>query len=102
MKKSVSALIINSFLITILIGAFMLMLPFSTARGTISPEDALFTATSAVTVTGLIVKDTPVDFTPFGQVVILILLQIGGLYDYFHLWHSFDGENFYSYGKDHY
>ena len=79
MKKSVSALIINSFLITILIGAFVLMLPFSAARGAVSPEDALFTAASAVTVTGLIVKDTAVDFTPFGQVVILILLQIGGL-----------------------
>lgn len=79
MKKSVSALIINSFLITILIGAFILMLPFSAAKGAISPEDALFTAASAVTVTGLIVKDTPVDFTLFGQVVILILLQIGGL-----------------------
>jgi len=79
MKKSVSALIINSFLITILIGTLVLMLPFSAARGAISAEDALFTAASAVTVTGLIVKDTPVDFTPFGQVVILILLQIGGL-----------------------
>ncbi len=79
MKKSVSALIINSFLITILIGTFVLMLPFSAARGAVSPEDALFTAASAVTVTGLIVKDTAADFSPFGQVVILILLQIGGL-----------------------
>jgi trk system potassium uptake protein TrkH len=79
MKKSVSALIINSFLITILIGTFVLMLPFSVARGSLSTEDALFTAASAVTVTGLIVKDTAADFTPFGQVVILILLQIGGL-----------------------
>jgi trk system potassium uptake protein TrkH len=79
MKKSVSALIINTFLITILIGAFVLMLPFSAARGAISAEDALFTAASAVTVTGLIVKDTAADFTPFGQVVILILLQVGGL-----------------------
>lgn len=41
--------------------------------------DALFTSTSAVCVTGLIVKDTPVDFTPFGHVVILTLIQIGGL-----------------------
>lgn len=41
--------------------------------------DALFTSTSAVCVTGLIVKDTPVDFTPIGQLVIMLLIQIGGL-----------------------
>lgn len=41
--------------------------------------DALFTSTSAVCVTGLIVKDTPVDFTPLGQMIIMILIQIGGL-----------------------
>lgn len=41
--------------------------------------DAVFTATSAVCVTGLIVKDTPVDFTAFGQVIILLLIQLGGL-----------------------
>lgn len=41
--------------------------------------DAVFTSTSAVCVTGLIVKDTPVDFTPLGQLVILLLIQIGGL-----------------------
>lgn len=41
--------------------------------------DALFTSTSAVCVTGLIVKDTPVDFTPIGQVIIMLLIQIGGL-----------------------
>ena len=57
----------------------MLMLPFSTVSGTIAFEDALFTSASAVTVTGLIVKDTATYFTPFGQMVILLLLQIGGL-----------------------
>lgn len=41
--------------------------------------DALFTSTSAVCVTGLIVKETPVDFSPFGQIIIMILIQIGGL-----------------------
>ena len=41
--------------------------------------DAVFTATSAVCVTGLIVKDTPVDFTPLGQLIIMLLIQIGGL-----------------------
>ena len=79
MKKSISSLIINSFFITILIGGLVLMLPFSTRDGFLSTEDALFTAASAVTVTGLIVKDTARDFTPFGQLVILVLLQIGGL-----------------------
>jgi trk system potassium uptake protein TrkH len=79
MKKSASSLIISSYLITIFTGTLVLMLPFSTTHGSLNPEDALFTAASAVTVTGLIVKDTAVDFTPFGQAVILILLQIGGL-----------------------
>ena len=66
------------FLILILIGALFLMLPFSTT-GSISFIDALFTATSAVCVTGLVVKDTGADFTIFGQTVILILIQLGGL-----------------------
>ena len=79
MKKSVSALIISSFLSAIAMGTFLLVLPFSTVSGTIAVEDALFTSASAVTVTGLIVKDTAAYFTPFGQMVILILLQVGGL-----------------------
>lgn len=79
MKKSISSLIISSFLITIFTGTMLLMLPFSTTHHSISPENALFTATSAVTVTGLIVVDTATYFTPFGQLVVLVLLQIGGL-----------------------
>lgn len=79
LKKSVPGLIIYSFLSTIIIGAFILMLPFSTVEGTIAPDDALFTAASAVTVTGLSVQNTATYFTPFGQLVILVLLQIGGL-----------------------
>lgn len=67
-----------SFVILIGFGAFLLMLPFA-HNGYLSLIDALFTATSAVCVTGLIVKDTPVDFTIFGQVVILSLIQIGGI-----------------------
>lgn len=67
-----------SFVILIGVGAFMLMLPFA-HRGELSLIDALFTATSAVCVTGLIVKDTPVDFTTFGHAIILILIQIGGI-----------------------
>ncbi len=54
------------------------MMPFA-HHGTLAFMDALFTSTSAVCVTGLIVKDTPVDFTPFGQLIIMVLIQIGGL-----------------------
>ncbi|MCP4152406.1 MAG: hypothetical protein GY757_32005 [bacterium] len=79
MQKSASTIIISTFATTIIIGAFFLALPFSTVSGTIALEDALFTAASAVTVTGLIVVDTATYFTPFGQTIILILLQIGGL-----------------------
>ncbi|MBP3949857.1 TrkH family potassium uptake protein [Bacillus suaedae] len=67
-----------SFLTAILLGTVLLMLPFSTTEP-ISWVDALFTATSATTVTGLAVVDTGTIFTIFGQIVILILIQIGGL-----------------------
>ncbi len=64
----------------ILLGACLLMLPFATPPGTdLGFLDAMFTATSAVCVTGLIVMDTPHDFTLFGQIIILLLIQIGGL-----------------------
>ena len=56
-----------------------MLLPASSRQGSISLVDALFTATSASCVTGLIVVDTGTYFTPFGQTVILVLLQIGGL-----------------------
>jgi trk system potassium uptake protein len=64
----------------ILTGTVLLMLPVATATGE-SPRliDALFTATSAVCVTGLIVQDTPNFWSPFGHGVILVLIQIGGL-----------------------
>ncbi len=71
-------ILIIGFLSFILIGTGLLMLPMSTVNG-ITPEDALFTSTSAVCVTGLIVKDTPNDFTLFGKIVILLLIQTGGL-----------------------
>ncbi len=67
-----------SFGLTILVGSFLLYLPVSVKRE-ISYLDALFTATSAVTVTGLTVLNTAEDFTMFGKFVILILIQIGGL-----------------------
>ncbi len=69
---------ILSFIVVILIGTGMLLLPNATTDG-ISLVDALFTSTSAVCVTGLIVLDTSSDFTFLGQFIILILFQIGGL-----------------------
>jgi len=72
--------IITGFIILILTGTILLMLPISQAEGKpTSLIDALFTATSAVCVTGLVVKDTGTYFSFFGQMVILLLIQIGGL-----------------------
>ncbi|MFC0470487.1 TrkH family potassium uptake protein [Halalkalibacter kiskunsagensis] len=67
-----------SFFIAIVVGTLLLKLPIATTEP-IRWLDALFTATSATTVTGLVVLDTGLDFTVFGQVVIMILIQIGGL-----------------------
>ncbi len=81
-KKKLSSfqIIIIGFLAVILLGTFLLMLPVSSkARCWTSFEDAFFTATSAVCVTGLIVKDTAAYWSLFGQIVILIFIQIGGL-----------------------
>lgn len=69
---------ILSFLLVILVGTLLLMLPNSTVGG-ITWIDALFTATSAVCVTGLIVVDTATVFTGMGKTIIMILFQIGGL-----------------------
>lgn len=71
-------LFVISFLSIIVLGSFLLMLPNATIAN-ISYVDALFTATSAVCVTGLNVLDTELTFTIFGQVIILLLIQIGGL-----------------------
>ena len=73
-------LIIMGFAGVILLGALVLMLPLSSRSGTVTPfGDALFTATSAVCVTGLVVQDTASYWSGFGQAVILLLIQIGGL-----------------------
>ncbi|MHC4197187.1 MAG: TrkH family potassium uptake protein [Planctomycetota bacterium] len=70
----------GSFLIIIFVGAGFLSLPLATASGERLPFlDAVFTATSATCVTGLIVRETGQYFSTFGQVVILILIQVGGL-----------------------
>ncbi|WP_121968750.1 TrkH family potassium uptake protein [Leptolyngbya sp. BC1307] len=68
------------FLTLIVIGTLLLMLPLATATGEWNqPLVALFTATSAVCVTGLIVVDTGTYFSPFGQGIVLLLIQLGGL-----------------------
>lgn len=68
------------FLSFILLGTLLLMLPFSSrAQDSVSFGDCLFTATSAVCVTGLVVRDTASTWSPFGQAVILFLIQVGGL-----------------------
>jgi len=71
-------LFIASFFVIILLGAVLLMLPNATYNG-LSFLDALFTSTSAVCVTGLIVVDTGTYFTTFGQSIILFLIQAGGI-----------------------
>jgi len=71
--------ILFSFASAILVGTLLLSLPISSTGRPLSMEDALFTATSAVCVTGLIVVDTEHDLSPFGQLVVLILIQLGGL-----------------------
>lgn len=73
-------IIILGFFSIILLGALLLMLPLSAKCGRITPfSKTLFTATSAVCVTGLVVVDTGSYWSAFGQTVILLLIQIGGL-----------------------
>jgi len=72
--------LILGFALLILIGTLLLKLPAASVTGrSIGWMDALFTATSAITVTGLAVLTTATDFTRFGQVIILVLLQVGGV-----------------------
>ena len=69
-----------SFLVTILVGSFLLVLPISTKSGeSVSYLDALFTSTTATCVTGLVTLPTVTTWSLFGQIVILVLIQIGGL-----------------------
>lgn len=75
-----SQIIVLGFLGAILLGAFLLMLPFATADGKGATfADALFTATSATCVTGLVVQDTATYWSGFGQAVILLMIQVGGM-----------------------
>jgi trk system potassium uptake protein len=78
-KISLSTLILLSYLVVIGFGTAVLLLPFSTGPDGIAPIDALFTATSAVCVTGLVVVDTGTVFSVAGQITVALLFQIGGL-----------------------
>ena len=79
-NKSPFRIIIFGFLLVIFMGSFLLMLPISTKTGERTPFlDALFTSTSAVCVTGLVIHDTATYWSNFGQSVIILLIQIGGL-----------------------
>ena len=77
---TVSRTICLGFLVFILVGALLLVVPWANASGTWgNPLVALFTSTSAVCVTGLVVVDTGTYFSPLGQGIIVALIQIGGL-----------------------
>ncbi|MFD2673673.1 TrkH family potassium uptake protein [Marinicrinis sediminis] len=75
-----SRFLVNGFMLVTIVGALLLSLPIASEKGQdLSFIDALFTSTSAVCVTGLIVIDTPSQFSVFGEMVIMVLIQIGGL-----------------------
>ncbi len=78
-KVSPAKILAGGFALLILFGAFLLSLPIASQVGRLPFLDALFTATSAVCVTGLVVVDTGTYFTRFGQTVIMLLIQVGGL-----------------------
>lgn len=79
-ELTTTQIIAFGFLTGILIGTFLLMLPSASAKGTWTPiEDAAFTATTSICVTGLVTVNTMQHWSFFGQVVILLLIQLGGL-----------------------
>ena len=79
-KLTQTQMIVGGFLMVILTGSLLLMLPFASREGVVTPfHVTLFTATSASCVTGLVVVDTWTHWSLFGQIVILILIQIGGM-----------------------
>ena len=77
--SSATQTICVSFLLVIAAGTLLLSLPIASKQGRLGLVDALFTATSATCVTGLVVRDTWSQFTWFGQAVVLLLIQVGGL-----------------------
>ena len=80
LSLSTTHIILLSFFIAILVGTLLLSLPISSSSGNPTPFiDALFTATTSTCVTGLVVSPTVTSWSVFGQIVILLLIQIGGL-----------------------
>ena len=77
--SSATQTICSSFLLVIAVGTLLLTLPISSRTGRLGVIDAMLTATSATCVTGLVVRDTWSQFSLFGQVIILMLIQVGGL-----------------------
>lgn len=78
MLRNTIIIVLGSFAALILLGTVLLSLPIATVGQPLTPLNAFFTATSAVCVTGLIVVDTATAFSTFGQLVILLLIQLGG------------------------
>ena len=79
-RTSGPKVLIIGFALIVLVGTLLLKLPWASASGqSITWGEALFTSTSATTVTGLVVLNTATDFSFFGQVIILLLLQVGGV-----------------------
>jgi len=78
-QKKIAERVLLGFAIAIILGSLILLIPQMTQNGKISYIDAVFTSTSAICVTGLVVQDTPTYFSDLGKIVILIFMQIGGL-----------------------
>ena len=79
-RFSSTQMIFGSFILAIFVGAILLSLPIANnSKGSTDFLTCLFTATSAMCVTGLVVVDTATHWSLFGQIIILILIQIGGL-----------------------
>ena len=74
--SNATQIICVSFVLVIALGTLLLTLPIASRSGRLGVVDAMFTATSATCVTGLVVRDTWTQFTMFGQVVILLLIQV--------------------------
>ena len=78
-KLSPQSILLLSFITVILVGTILLMQPFSLNKGELSFVDSLFTSTSATCVTGLVVVDTGTYFSFWGKLIILIMIQLGGI-----------------------
>ncbi len=79
LSSSPESLVVGGFALVILVGSLLLLLPWARTGEDMDFVTALFTSTSAVCVTGLIVVDFPVYYSTFGQIIVLALIQVGGL-----------------------